>query len=534
MGNTRGAFTGWLAASMMLGALLPLIVASPAHADTSPTITPGFGFGSTLSGSPTTVFGTAEDDGGVTRVRVAIRDRTNRKWLQDDGTWGSFNRFDATLSHHGDRRTAWSFEVSLPSGPFSLSARAYDGSGNSTSISPWHHFVVEASPPPVITPDFEFGETLTGSPTTLSGTVTSDTGIDRVAVAIRDRQFRGHRRWLQSDGSWGSFHRFDTVLSHSGAPSSMWSLQVNLPSGDYALSVRAWDLDGNTDSLSPWRHFTVIDDGPSLVELFPEGWECDPSTQPRLHCYTSVYVEDWNGAEYEAEFSLRYSERAGMWSWYGAVNGYPWFLPHTIQATVGGLPVTAGPHTFESEQYFREFTDPAAPPTLLVDSVVVDVAGPTEVPPSPDPLPIGVTLSKGDVLFVRFALDAPLPFPQLMNVVRPDFLGADGTLHVDCTIRLYDDKDQVLGSFRQNFGRGIAATFADPSRRVTSLADAEVDLSSYDDLTGMVSLEMNSDQDLTVESLRVFLGDFDNTGGSSRYPGMAGVVSVNSIPPPLP
>ena len=225
----------------------------------APVVEPGFEFGATLPGAPTVLSGVATDNDGVEAVKIAIRDRTTRKWLQDDGTWGPFHRFTTTLTDQGAPSTEWTYLATLPSGPYSLSARVWDVAGNSASISPWHHFVVENTAPPVITRDFEFGATFTDSPIVLSGQVTTPVGIDRVAVAIRDRTVRFPRLWLQPDGTWGPFHRFDMVLSDPGGTASSWHHEVCLPAGEYTLSVRAWDVDGNTDSLSPWRQFDVVE-----------------------------------------------------------------------------------------------------------------------------------------------------------------------------------------------------------------------------------------------------------------------------------
>ena len=64
-------------------------------------------------------------------VRVAIRNRNNGLWLQDDmTTFGPFHRFDATLSNPGQPATDWSFMVPLPDGNYALSARATDTACN--------------------------------------------------------------------------------------------------------------------------------------------------------------------------------------------------------------------------------------------------------------------------------------------------------------------------------------------------------------------------------------------------------------------
>jgi hypothetical protein len=47
------------------------------------------------------------------------------------------------MSAPGTASTDWSFELDLPPGDYSLSARATDRLGNESSIRPWRHFSIE-------------------------------------------------------------------------------------------------------------------------------------------------------------------------------------------------------------------------------------------------------------------------------------------------------------------------------------------------------------------------------------------------------
>ncbi|MFC2177013.1 H-type lectin domain-containing protein [Actinomycetota bacterium] len=134
--------------------------------------------------------------------------------------------------------------------------------------------------PPTIEPDFEFGDTLVGTPTVLSGLAFDDGGVERVSLAIRHRTTG---TWLQADGSLGpQIRRFDADLAHIHGDRWRWTYAVSLADGDYSLSVRAWDTDGNEVALAPWRHFTVAapsasgtilaeGTGFSSIELDPAG-----------------------------------------------------------------------------------------------------------------------------------------------------------------------------------------------------------------------------------------------------------------------
>ncbi len=116
-----------------------------------PVVTPGFGFGATLVGTPTVLWGEAYDDRAGFRVSLAVRHRASGEWLQRDGTFGStIRRFDAVLANGGAGTIwspdLWSLEVSLPDGDYSLSVRVWDADDNEVALAPWHHFTVAAEP----------------------------------------------------------------------------------------------------------------------------------------------------------------------------------------------------------------------------------------------------------------------------------------------------------------------------------------------------------------------------------------------------
>jgi hypothetical protein len=78
--------------------------------------------------------GEATADDGVASVRVAVKDRASKRWLQSDGSWGK-KRFwhQADLSSPGAPTTPWLFRKSLRSGKYSVTARAKSVSGISQS-----------------------------------------------------------------------------------------------------------------------------------------------------------------------------------------------------------------------------------------------------------------------------------------------------------------------------------------------------------------------------------------------------------------
>ncbi len=91
---------------------------------------------------------------------------------------------------------------------------------------------------------------------TATGTSTDDKGVTEVRVAVRDRD---NKLWLQGNGSWAAGYAYRlATLASPGATSTNWSINVNLPSGNFAFDARARDAAGNLDGSAAWRPFSVL------------------------------------------------------------------------------------------------------------------------------------------------------------------------------------------------------------------------------------------------------------------------------------
>lgn len=99
--------------------------------------------GSTAS-SPVSFSGPASDDVGVGRVRIAVRDRKSRDWLQPDGSFGPTLRFfRASLANPARRATTWSWRsMPIPAGAYVVTVKATDRAGKHDPTQPFVWFSV--------------------------------------------------------------------------------------------------------------------------------------------------------------------------------------------------------------------------------------------------------------------------------------------------------------------------------------------------------------------------------------------------------
>jgi hypothetical protein len=79
----------------------------------------------------------------VNRVRVAIKNQANGRWLHSNGTWGDFQSQAAVLGNPGARSTSWSFSWVPPAtGSYGVHALAWDNAGNDDPSAAWRAFTV--------------------------------------------------------------------------------------------------------------------------------------------------------------------------------------------------------------------------------------------------------------------------------------------------------------------------------------------------------------------------------------------------------
>jgi hypothetical protein len=96
---------------------------------------------SLTTGMPITISGTANDNVGVTQVRVQIRLNPNTWW--NGTTFGPFTYVTATLANPGATSTTWTYTFTAPqTGTYGFQARGVDAANNIGALSTWRNFTV--------------------------------------------------------------------------------------------------------------------------------------------------------------------------------------------------------------------------------------------------------------------------------------------------------------------------------------------------------------------------------------------------------
>ncbi|CAN5344055.1 hypothetical protein BH09ACT12_BH09ACT12_27820 [soil metagenome] len=146
--------------------------------------------------------------------------------------------------------------------------------------------IVDAPPAP-LEPDNIPGDTTVSSPQandvlrtgsiTFTGGATDNRGVTSVRVGIYNRD-DASKRWLQSDGSFGSSYAYRSpVLATPGVSSTSWSIDITLPAGNYAIDAVAIDSSGNQDLSSVFRSFSVADDPAQVDTQAPSASVSNPA-----------------------------------------------------------------------------------------------------------------------------------------------------------------------------------------------------------------------------------------------------------------
>jgi len=225
--------------------------------------------------NPVLLSGTATDDIAVERVRLAVRDRVTKLWLQsDEVSWGSeyYGFSPSTTVGLGTPSATWTLGLTLPEGIYNLSVRARDRIGNWYEMAPWREFSVTG---PAARLFVDSGQSL-GAEQTMGvgvGDLDGDDDFDVFAVSGIDTPdlvwindgaagFSDSGQRLGASWGWGidlgdvdDDGDLDAFVANYayGQPNTVWLNDGNAGFTDsgqrlgdrWSLSVALADLDGN-------------------------------------------------------------------------------------------------------------------------------------------------------------------------------------------------------------------------------------------------------------------------------------------------
>ncbi len=196
--------------------------------------------------------GMAEDDSGITRVRLVIK-RLSDYWYWNGDSWQPDRvTVDASVTNPGQQLTTWSYDQ-IPRGQpqddlIGIWARAYDDNRNYDTDLPWMVFRVDHTRPtseilePLIhetVPEFK-----------IHGEAVDQGGVESLRLVIRDLNTGQYYDGLQWVNAWSYF-----VIPVK--PNGRWNYDNPALQGSFFVSTRAVDESGNVQSPPTQTRFTV-------------------------------------------------------------------------------------------------------------------------------------------------------------------------------------------------------------------------------------------------------------------------------------
>lgn len=215
----------------------------------------------TLTTSAVTMAGTASDDINIDRVAITLRNNTTGNWLQPNGTFAATSAVvPATLVNDNGATTGWQLAATLPNGGYTLTATAFDTSGNPDATPATRSFTVTVGGSDTVNPNGTItvptsAQVFPPGQVAMSGTATDDRDVARVAVAVRNTQTG---QWLQPNGTFGAWTLLNATFTSDLGTSVVWSFVTPaLAVGSYRVNVSVYDATGNQDATKATMNFTV-------------------------------------------------------------------------------------------------------------------------------------------------------------------------------------------------------------------------------------------------------------------------------------
>ena len=208
-------------------------------------------------GQPLTFSGSANDDGKVVALELALVNNTTHEQLASDGTWGkdsvkNYYRISPPGLSQSSYNWSYTTPFNLSPGSYSFTVRAVDDLGITTPSASRGVLTLNATVPGDAPPKALLDTTGTVSGLQslhldLSGTATDDKGVEQVAVTLKET---GSSRFLQPDGTLSAaYAELPATLAAPHGTSTSWTLPVTLPSqGSWLVTAVARDTAGQQDT----------------------------------------------------------------------------------------------------------------------------------------------------------------------------------------------------------------------------------------------------------------------------------------------
>lgn len=209
--------------------------------------------------APVHLAGWAEAPAGVAAVDVALRRRSDGRWLGPTG-WGGYATLGASLDASGSG-PRWSLDLDLDVGLYGFAVSIVDGDGTRTAPAerPWTRFGVVDDPSSTSPPGVDVvpGATQHAGQVVLAGTASGD-GVEAVHVAVKDLDAG---TWVRHDGGRGAYVRHAAVLDEVGGDVVGWEVTLDLAAGRYGVHALATDRHGRQtpEGQRDWTTFEVTD-----------------------------------------------------------------------------------------------------------------------------------------------------------------------------------------------------------------------------------------------------------------------------------
>gem|GEM_PF-2336679 len=261
---------------------------------------------------PIAMSGEATDNASVSRVELVIYNDQLQTW---DGTsfTSTYSRVIATLGNAGSTSASWTYDFAPSAdGQYYLQATAIDGGGN-TGNSAWTQFTAwDDSELPTIAVETPSDNHLpVNGP--IEGNATDDSGVAGVQLVIYNSQLQ---TWNGAEFT-NTYSAVSATLADTGATSTSWSYDGNLPSGAYTMGASAVDVvSKQTDRF--WRTFYVGNDeaAPGISITAPDNGQTSPTSislegtatddiavrEVELVIYNSQ-LQTWNGSAFTDSYS---------------------------------------------------------------------------------------------------------------------------------------------------------------------------------------------------------------------------------------